>query len=243
MDGISIIVLTKDRPDLFLQCARSIPARPFVVERIVVQHGTDEETVRIAEASGWRVVGDGRNRSYSAGNNLAASGAAGSHLLLLNNDARLDEGCLDALWRRRAHPLVGCLILDRHGRVNHAGIAYNHKSFLPVHIGNRQDRSTVTGDRYAPSATFAAAMIEKRLWDALGGLSEDYWYSFEDVDFCLRAHERGVRVLVAHDAVVYHDESSTRQPAAVDPGNLKVWRARWIRTRRLADALGLTEDD
>lgn len=239
MQGISLIVLTKDRPDLFLQCVQSVPDRPFLIERLVVQHGTDAETERIARDFGWTVLGNGRNNSFAAGNNLAAAVARGSHLFLLNNDARLAEGCLDALWRRRAHPIVGCVAIDSAGRVGHAGIGFLRKTLLPAHIGIGWNPTRVDRDRFLPSTTFAAVLIASDLWEQLGGLCEDYWYSYEDVDFCARALERGVLSLIAHDAVVYHDECATRDRRAVDSRNARIFRDRWIRTRRLADALGL----
>ena len=112
-----------------------MPNIPPVVQRILVQNGTDPDTVPLALASGWEVIDNrGENLSFSAGNNLAAGAAnpSATHLLLLNNDAVLHPGAAEALWADRARAdVVGSLILRPDGMVDHAGILSTATS-IPV---------------------------------------------------------------------------------------------------------------
>ena len=241
-EGLSIIVLSKDRPDLFEKCAASVPDVPFLKQKILMQHGQDEATPTIAKRYGWKVVGNGKNNSFSFGNNFAVKHSWTSHLLLLNNDAVLLPGTLEALWDRRDHPLIGTIILEPDGRVNHAGMGYYFKNCMPLHYGRGQDASIYFEDRYTPACTFAAVMIARKLWDDLNGLDEAYWYSYEDVDFCARAQERGVMTLIPHDARVVHEGCATRNPEKVDPKNARIFATKWLDTKRLLDTIGIVLD-
>jgi GT2 family glycosyltransferase len=237
-EGITVITLSRDRPDLFKACSDHISS-PHVIQKILVNNGTDEETRVIAHGAGWEVIDNPQNCSFSVGNNRAAERARGSHLLLVNNDARLQPGCIENLWKHRKHPLLGTLILDEIGRVNHAGVGYYAKNLMPVHYGRGLPVDSIYGDRFVPCVTFACVLIDIRLWHALGGLDEQFYYSYEDIDFCARAQEKGILARFVHDAVVIHNECSTRDPQEVDPANAVKFHNKWIKTRRLLDALGL----
>ena len=41
-------------------------------------------------------------------------------------------------------------------------------------------------------------------------MDEEYFYGLEDVDFCLKLHKNGYKVLFAGNAVLFHHESRTR---------------------------------
>jgi GT2 family glycosyltransferase len=56
-------------------------------------------------------------------------------------------------------------------------------------------------------------MVARRaVWDELGGLDPRFPVNYNDIDFCLRAGERGYRVLMEARAVLTHEESRTRIP-------------------------------
>jgi len=212
IEGVSVIVLTRDRPDLFVRCAESIvPGDVPIVDRIVVQNGTDAETAVYAKAHGWMIVGGERNLSFAQGNNQAAAHAQGSHLFLLNNDASCEPETLTRLWAARQHPILGCLILDQAGSVNHAGMGFTDRG-LPYHLGRNGDPSVYLGmpDVPCPAVTFAGVLIASAAYKAIGGMDERYWYSWEDVDFCLRAVELGIVPRVVLGARLHHAEFGTR---------------------------------
>jgi GT2 family glycosyltransferase len=45
---------------------------------------------------------------------------------------------------------------------------------------------------------------------ALGGLDESFQVAYQDVDFCLRAREKGYWIVYTPHALLYHDEGGTR---------------------------------
>jgi GT2 family glycosyltransferase len=65
------------------------------------------------------------------------------------------------------------------------------------------------------------------LWQELGGLDESYPFGLEDVDFCLRARQRGWRVLCAGEHDSLHFESMTPGRAELDVASRRLFMQRW----------------
>lgn len=240
VEGISVICLSYNRPDFFLRLAESIPDRYPIVEKILVQNGTDQETVDIAMEHGWTIITPGHNTTFSEGNNLAARGAFGSHLLLVNNDVIMGEGCIEALWKHKELPLLGCKIKTTQNQLIHAGCGFRHQDFMPIHIQAGTDPENIQKSLYCPWVTFACVLARKDAWDSLGGLSLDYYYGYEDADYCLRQVELfGQMPMMVYDAVITHNFQGTRDSSKVDMKNAQVFFDTWVKTRRATDALGI----
>src|SRR5690606_26708073 len=91
--GISVIVLTATGATHLPACLDSLRAHAWPRERtevIVVDNGSAEDPTAVAERHypGVRVVRNGRNLGFSAGNNAGARVATGDWLVFLNDDTR-----------------------------------------------------------------------------------------------------------------------------------------------------------
>ncbi|GAB3087773.1 hypothetical protein GCM10027287_29930 [Bordetella muralis] len=82
--------------------------------------------------------------------------------------------------------------------------------------------------------TAACLLTHKSLYQALGGLNEIHLtVAFNDVDFCLRVRDKGLRVVWTPHALLYHHESITRgkdtSPAQILRARMEVeyMRMRW----------------
>lgn len=236
--GVTVVTLSYRHPDYFTRLADQLPFfGELLRDAILVWNGGDRETADAAEQRGWTVL-PGDNRSFAGGCNDAVARARTSHVLLLSDDAEVQPDTLARLWARAAHPLVAPVIVDRQGRVNSAGGVFEVQS-VPVHRaqGEALDRLD-RGDVHCPWATGAALLIARDLWDALGGLDEEYggFGGFQDVDLALRAGELGVSVLVAGDAVVTHEDHGTRDGTG-DAANRARYEREWVATGRLRRVL------
>ena len=65
----------------------------------------------------------------------------------------------------------------------------------------QQDVSAVTG---------ACLMVKRSLYEALGGLDEEFRISLNDVDFCLRLREKGLLNIFNPYCELFHYESASR---------------------------------
>lgn len=223
---VSIVIPTRDRVSLLRQCITSlVPKTEYPnFEVIVVDNESSErETLgylRLLTATGRtsvvRVPGE---FNYSKLNNLGVAHARGEFIALLNNDlevmnadwlsemvshaARPEIGAVGArLWYPDGKMQHGGVILGVGGVATHAhvGIRKEHGYFARAHLA--QNFSAVTG---------ACMLVRKEVYQRLGGLDEvNLAVAFNDVDFCLRLIEAGLRVVWTPHAELVHHESASR---------------------------------
>jgi GT2 family glycosyltransferase len=62
--------------------------------------------------------------------------------------------------------------------------------------------------------TAACLLVTRATYDAVGGFNEqDLEIAYNDVDFCLKIVDRGLRMVYVPDALLYHHESASRRDA------------------------------
>lgn len=187
-------------------------------------------------AAPFRVVLNEHNAGYAVSNNRAVALARGDLLALLNNDL-----VLQAKWFERivaAHRslgaragLVGNVQLDaRTGVIDHTGIVINREG-KPEH-----DRAMpswrecfLARIRRVPAVTGACMILERRLWQQLGGFDEAYVNGGEDIDLCFKARAAGRVNAVALRSVVRHRVSSSIGRKRHDEQNSYRLARRWRR--------------
>lgn len=201
------------------------------------------------------------NQSFSESTNALARRADADLLLLLNNDIIFTEPVLGRLVRYLEDPGVGAAGLrldfpkahDKHpAGIQHAGIKFyldlSARFLRPYNLSARTGvEVSGEGAERVPAVTGALLLCRRSDYLALGGLDEQFFYGYEDVDFCLRLRrDRGLKTVVVHELSAVHDESATQSR---DPGaevrarrarNQAALEARWghaLRTTLLADRL------
>jgi len=208
---VDIVSLTYHHPEYLERMAESLDHQTYKdFTMTLVDNGGDEAARVFAQEHKWKYLTYGENLSYSDANNRGVTQGHAPWILLLNDDAIMDPTCLGNLMghAQQGHQLVGCLIYNTDGTINHAGTTF--ADGFPTHLG-RGFLEPPPECLETPAVTFAVVLIERRLWEALGGLDLLYWYGFEDTDFCLRAREEfGVQSRICRHAKVEHNEHGTR---------------------------------
>ena len=90
MSRISLCVIAKNEEAMIADCLESV--RDVVDEMIVVDTGSLDRTVAIAEAAGARVVTFKWCDDFSAARNASIKAATGDWVLILDADERLGAG-------------------------------------------------------------------------------------------------------------------------------------------------------
>jgi GT2 family glycosyltransferase len=243
---VSIVIPTRDSVALLRACIDSIAAKSTCrnYEILVVDNQSREpEALRYLAELEHRVLRYDREFNYSAINNLAAREARGEVLLLLNNDTEVItpdwlEEMLGHLHQEGVGA-VGAKLLFPYGRVQHAGDAVGPGGCADhMHVDIARDdpgychRAVVAQE--VSAVTGACLMTWKSLYQRLGGLDEQRLpVAFNDVDYCLRIQEAGLRVIFTPHAELYHRESASRGGRSPDR-EAGVMRRRW-RTRMRHD--------
>ncbi|MBR6023773.1 MAG: glycosyltransferase family 2 protein [Methanobrevibacter sp.] len=201
-------------------------------EIIVVDNASSDESVSYLKSLDLpiRVIENEVNVSFSKGNNDAAKIANGEYLLLLNNDIEPTYGWLNEMVGAMLYNddvvSVGAKLIfpyyfnanrDSSYTIQHSGDIFSERMYpCCLYAVNKSNSkldifdSSLTKNNYCVSVTGAVNLIDKKVYDELSGLDENYFYGLEDVDFCLKLREKGYCILFAGNAVLFHHESSTR---------------------------------
>ncbi|MEZ5816114.1 MAG: glycosyltransferase [Hyphomicrobiaceae bacterium] len=228
-DRILAVIPTKDGVELLKRCLDSLRDTadlPGAFDIIVVDNRSrDLETKHylegIARRGSVRVLGYDREFNWAAINNSAAATWREQPLLLfVNNDIEMLTCGWDTILRNHlARPEVGGLgarLVYPDGSLQHAGIVLGVGAGGTEHEGRNAAGSDPGPDgrwklRRSVSAVTGAFLACRRAdFEAIGGFdAEQFDVWFNDVDFCLRLRERGLRILYDPAIEAIHHESKT----------------------------------
>lgn len=224
---VSVIIPTKDQPELLRNCINSIIERTAYpnYEIIVVNNqSTDPGALlyyqTIAEKPNVRMMDDPRPFNYSAINNLAARSAQGEVLLFLNDDIEvISPDWMGEMVRQTLRSdigAVGAMLYYPDHRIQHAGVILGIHNTAghafqgqPMGTCGHAFRACLVQNYSAVTAACLAITKEKFILS--GGFNEeDLAIALNDIDLCLRLQTSGFRNLWTPHAELYHFESATR---------------------------------
>jgi len=204
-------------------------------EIIVVDNGSSDGTAEfLATRAGYiTILSPGVNLGFAKANNLAARSAVGRHLVMLNNDAVPEPGWLDAMAGTANSDdniaVVGAKLLYPLDRtVQHAGVVVtNDLKLKHIYEGLPENHPAVNKQRDFRSVTGACMLVKSDIYRCFGGLDEGFVNGFEDVDFCWRVNEAGLRVVYEPAAVVLHHAERTSGRHDHETANATRLTRRW----------------
>lgn len=237
VNAATIVIPSRD-PGLLSTCLKAIhPVIGNGAEVIVVHHIQnsirDSGIERLAAGYGARRVAYQGPFNFSRMANLGAAHAGGDFVVLMNDDVLpMSQEWLAQTIGNLERPdvgVVGARLLYPDGTIQHAGIT------LGIGEGTgHAGRHTVAADlwpwldltRDVSAVTGAFLAVRKALFQELGGFDERFSSNYNDVDFCLRAREKGYRVIADCSVVMVHREGASRSPGTRLRERLQFWH-RW----------------
>lgn len=156
------------------------------------------------------------NAGFAAASNAGAALARAPALLLLNSDVvPAGPGWLGAMRAALAVSGIGAVgpkLLFDDGSIQHAGLFFERDAdgmWYNAHYYKGLPRYWPAAQRRrrVPGVTGAAMLVRRALFEAVGGLSEDYVIGdFEDSDLCLRLRAAGAGIAYVPEAELFHFE-------------------------------------
>jgi GT2 family glycosyltransferase len=214
---IAVVMVNWNSRDDVLSAVRSL-RRPGEGDLpvVVVDNGSTDGSAEALRAAfpDVRVIEAGANLGFAEGCNRGIEATRSDWVLLLNNDAVAEPGCLEELRRAagQAPPDVGMvqplvLFADRPSRVNSTGIRIrNSGRAADRHFDKPLAAAEGAGDPF--SATAGAALFRRSMLEEVrlgtGYLDRDYFMYFEDVDLGWRCRLAGYRAVYVPRARVLH---------------------------------------
>lgn len=248
-DKISILIPNKDHVDDLRRCIDSIKERSTYenYEIIVIENNSAEKATfdyyqTLEGEEKITVVTYKGEFNYSRINNFGAGFATGEYLLLLNNDTQvISMNWLEAMLMYAQRPDVGAVgakLYYGDRTIQHAGVVVGlgaHRTAGHTHYKINYDNLGYMGRlcyaQNVSAVTGACLMVKKSIYDALGGLDEEFKVALNDVDFCLRIREKGYLNVFTPFAELYHFESASRGVDVADEAKAKRYEEESARFR------------
>jgi GT2 family glycosyltransferase len=233
---VSIIVVSYNTRDLLRDCLAAAvqESRARATEIWVVDNASTDGSAEMvqAEFSQVHLICNRENLGFAKANNQVLRRAQGDFLLLLNADAVLLAGSLEAMLNAFVeYPQVGicgpCLInpdgslQPSWGQFPTPWTEFLFQSFLfkvwpgPFPYGRKIHpflRSTYCRFRLVDWATGACLMLRQEVLKRVGLLPEGSFMYGEDLEYCFRARRAGFEVaLVSQARVLHYLQSAARK--------------------------------
>ena len=237
---IVAVVLNYGTPDDTVLTVRSLLAsrRPF--DQIVVVDNDGSDGCRQALASMANIahpvtyIRTERNLGFSGGMNVGIQRAladGADRVLLVNSDVFVPPDCLqklgDSLASAPAAEIAGPVVRSRSepDRVASLGMSYHPATGRMRHAGfGTTDVSGVDGgsgvDAFADVTVDAVSgcvmLVNRTVFERIGLFDDDYFFSFEDLDFCLRSRKAGFETVLSGRTSVLHEGGRSVGSTSVD---------------------------
>ncbi len=227
---VTVIVPTRDRPDLLCACLAGILHVTDYGKLDLIVMDNSETGSAEPELLAAKLLPDPRISvirspapfNHSALNNQAAAASRSDVLVLMNDDMLIIEPQwlteMVALAIRPETGAVGAKLFYPDGRIQHAGIvlglgrlgiAGHELRGVPARTPGAQSRLRVA--RRVDAVTAGCLVIERRKFLAVSGFdAEEFPVAFNDVDLCLRLDQAGLRNVWTPHARLVHLESASR---------------------------------
>lgn len=225
---VSIVIPNRDHLEDLTRCISSIVERSTYdnYEIIVIENNSCRDEVfayykEIQKNPAIRVITYEGEFNYSRVNNLGVAQAGGEYVLLLNNDtAVITPDWIEELLmyaQRGDVGAVGAKLYYEDRTIQHAGVVLGlgahgtagHSHYL-VDSRNLGYMGRLCYAQNVMAVTGACLMMQKALYEELGGLDETFAVALNDVDLCIRAWKAGRVNVFTPFAELYHYESASR---------------------------------
>ena len=227
---ISYCVVNTNGRTLLMRCLDAIErAHPPALDRevLVLDNASDDgsaDAVLARGGNGIRLIALDRRTGKAENDSTLLREARGRHCLLLNEDAELQPGAVEALVQAlEADPraaAAGSQLLDPDGRPQPCawrlpgvgtaliGALFLHRLFT---VESKGDRTREVG--WAQSS---AMLVRREAAEEIGFLDPQFFVYSDETDFCKRLGDAGWRTLLIPEARAIHREQLSSDPLAAE---------------------------
>ncbi len=214
---ISVVVLNWNGRQVLDNCLRSLHNQTYrPIEIIVVDNASGDGSVDFLKEKfrDVRLIINGENLGFGAGNNIGIRASRGKYIMILNNDTRLDPKCVEELKRsiekdERYGACASKILLESEPDIiDGVGIVV-----CPDGLSFGRGRLEKS-DRYGEEeeiffASDCACLYRREMLDDIGLYDEDFFAYADETDMGWRARLAGWKCTYSPKALVYHHHSTS----------------------------------
>ncbi len=216
MPVLTISIINYKTKELTAKCLDSILKKDWKVkfQVVLVDNASEDGSVEFFKKNYTKVklITSKNNLGFAGGHNLVLKQIDTRYVLILNSDTEIYDGVLDEMIEYMdKNPIIGiasCKILNSDGSLQPNagdlpfGFALFNWLFNLESLGfkspsfHRNDDSFYEIAHKAGWVSGSFMMIKKEVIDKIGFLNEDFFMYMEDVEFCMRAKNRGFEIFI-----------------------------------------------
>ena len=221
---VSVIIVAYNNEASIGPCLDSLVQHMSMAwEAVIVDNSPDSLTSRSImhfqagnPGAAVRLVQPGSNLGFACGCNTGARQALGDYFMFLNPDTCLSTdaaaGLIDCLQRCATRAVAGPQMLDGNGCVTKTcrnlptpGRILLDMTGLDRMVGGyRLLHFSHTESRAVEQVIGACFFMHRSIFERFHGFDEQFFVYFEEVDYCTRARDTGLRVLFSPTPAVRH---------------------------------------
>jgi GT2 family glycosyltransferase len=246
---LSIILVLHNRAELTFGCLTSIihslRDNKIATEILIFDSGSTDRTSDLLDRlDGAKIIRSSQNLHFLRSVNRSAREAIGKYILLLNNDAQLIPGSVEAALSTLASDerigAVGGRLILPDGTLQEAGsIVWNDGACAGYGRGRKPSDPEFMFRREVDYCSAAFLLTPRSLFERLGGFDERYAPAYyEDADYCLRLWQAGFSVVFDPNVAALHHEfgssSGADEALSLQRRNWKLFaeqHAEWLASR------------
>jgi len=234
---VTIVIVNWNTRERLRACLESVRRWAADTAVVVVDNASADGSAAMVEESFPQValLRNTANEGFSRAVNQGARASAGEYLLLLNSDARLTEGVVDALVATAdgepRSAVVGAALVDPGGSPGGAAARFPNlwSHLLTVSgVGRRcrgpwypnLDPRRLRQARRVDWVGGACMLVRRSAFDEIGGMDGGYFLYAEELDLCYRLVQRGWQVWHQPSARAIHEGGGSGAPFGYRSGEI-----------------------
>ena len=223
---LSIIIINYKTKKITAACLETIKKSQdnLTKEVIVIDNGSEDGSVAYLKQKfpQYQVYSSGGNLGFAQGNNFGFKKSIGKYIWLLNSDTLIKSNTISTLMKcvkRHDSQLASCRLLNFDGSIQPQGgylpdlwrlalwmlfiddLPLIKSLIKPYH---QNLKSFFQTDQHPGWMAGTALLIKRDLYQKLNGLDNHIFMYGEDVDFCLKAQKRGIKLDYFHQPQLTH---------------------------------------
>ena len=217
--NISYIIVTYSSADFIVDCINSIAQqqpKDITSEIILIDNASTDSTVEIVRKlfPDVSLKVNIENVGFAAAVNQAASCSNGEYILLLNPDTIIKENFIEKIFSFIQNTpdasIVGVKLVDENNE--HYPSAWKKISlitiftemFFPYELSIKLVTEIPDKPSHVQNVSGACMLIRRDVFEKLNGFDTRFFLYFEEIDFCMRATQKGYKVYYNPDIEVRH---------------------------------------
>jgi GT2 family glycosyltransferase len=198
---ISVIVVNFNGKKWLETCIHSLKKQTYPnLEIVIVDNNSSDESCEYLEKNFPEVllVKSSENKGFAGGNNLGIKACSGELVLFLNNDAKLNPDAIENLFNEKEEKnldIIGPF------EANYDGSIRKPYQTQIDYLGHTINNKSAQKSFYLSGVCI---LFSKKLYQETGGLDEDFFMYFEEIDWFWRLILEQKSFAYSFDTFVFH---------------------------------------